>query len=62
MSFAEQLRAIASSEQGTRVFSEASKLAKDPAARDRIAAVRRSMCGEPEAVAAPAPDSTPPVA
>lgn len=46
MAFTSTLAKFARSPQGKRVFREASRLAKDPATRTRIAEARRSLQGK----------------
>ncbi len=43
MGFANTLAKFARSPQGKKVFSEASRLAKDPKTREKIADARKSM-------------------
>lgn len=43
MGFTNTLAKFARSPQGRKVFSEASRLAKDPKTREKIAEARRSM-------------------
>jgi hypothetical protein len=46
MAFAQRVRQMAQSPQGTRLFEEAAKLAKDARSRERIAATRRALTEE----------------
>lgn len=45
MGFTNSLAKFAQSRQGKKVFSEASRLAKDPKTREKIAEARKSMLG-----------------
>ncbi len=46
MAFARTLAKFARSPQGKRVFREATRLAKDPKTRERIAESRKSLQGQ----------------
>lgn len=55
MAFAQRIRQMAQSPEGTRLFEEAAKLAKDTRSRERIAATQRALTEEHRVVDAATP-------